>query len=78
LIRKRLKKETVDIEEVLHRNALEMKKAIDQEFTTLKKYEGKTGYKVQKTKTKERLKKKVDENEKKTLKEIRDVEDILK
>ena len=78
LIRRRLKKETVDIEEVLHRNALEMKKSIDQEFTLLSKYEGKTNYKKQKTMTKENLKKKIDENEKKTLKEIQDVEEILK
>jgi hypothetical protein len=74
LIRRRLKKETYDIEEVLHKNALEMKKTIDSEFTTMSKAASKTGI----VKAKDNLKAKVDENEKKTLKEIKDVEKMLK
>lgn len=74
LIRRKLKKETVEIEEVLHRNALEMKKSIDQEFIAFTKSPSKAGF----NKAKDNLKKKVDDNEKKTLKEIQDVEEILK
>jgi len=78
LIRRRLKKETLEIEEIIHKNALAMKKAIDEEFLALSKYEGKAGYKKEKEKTKLNLKKTVDTNEKKSLKEVKDVEEILK
>ncbi len=72
LIRKKLKKETKEIEEILHRNSLEMKKIIDTSFAKM----GAT--KAAQTKARAELKGKVDENEKKTLKEIKDVEEILK
>ncbi|MCK5358855.1 MAG: hypothetical protein KAJ48_10705, partial [Elusimicrobiales bacterium] len=65
-------KETKEIEEILHRNSLEMKKIIDTSFAKM----GAT--KAAQTKARAELKGKVDENEKKTLKEIQDVEEILK
>ncbi len=71
-IRKKLKKETKEIAEILRRNSIEMKKAIDSVFAKL------SANKVGQTKAKEDLKNKVDGNEKKTLKEIQDVEKILK
>ncbi len=71
-IRKKLKKETKEIAEILRRNSIEMKKAIDSVFAKL------SVNKVGQTKAKEELKSKVDGNEKKTLKEIQDVEKILK
>jgi hypothetical protein len=74
LIRKKLKKETVEIEEVLHRNALEMRKAIETEVDSIIA----SKLKADKLKAKSRLLDKVLDNEKKTLKEIKDVEEILK
>lgn len=78
LVRRKLKKETLEVEEIIHKNALAMKKAIDQEFMALAKFEGKAGYKKEKEKTKSNLKKTVDTNEKKSIKEVKDVEEILK
>ena len=51
---------------------MEMKKTIDASFAKM------GGTKAAQTKAKTELKGKVDENEKKTLKEIKDVEEILK
>ena len=70
--RKKLKKETKEIAEILRRNSIEMKKALDSVFTKL------SANKVSPSKAKEELRSKVDGNEKKTLKEIQDVEKILK
>lgn len=72
LIRKKLKKETIEIEEVLQRNSHEMKKAIDASFA------GMGTNKATQAKAKAELKSKIDENEKRALKEIKDVEEILK
>lgn len=77
-IRKRLKKEAVEVEEVLLKNAENIKQAIDREFLGLNKYEGKTGYKKEKEQAKERLKNQIDDNVRKSLKEVKDVEDILR
>ncbi len=74
LIRKKLKKETTEVEEVLHRNSEEMKQAIEKEFTNIIG----ARLKADKLKAKDRLKEKVTKNEQKTLKEIQDVEEILK
>ena len=78
LVRKKLKKETGEVETILHKNAEIMKRTIEEEFALLSRYEGKAGYKREKEKAREALIGKVDENEKKTLKEIKDVEEILK
>lgn len=78
LARRKLKKETKDVEDILLANAEDMKKTIDKEFEELAKFERKANYKKEKEITKENLKKHVDDNTKKSLKEIRDVEELLK
>jgi hypothetical protein len=78
LLRKKLKKETVEVEEIMHKNAKEMKKAIDDEFKALADIKTKSAYDAEREKVKERLMQKVDVNEKKSIKEIQDVEEILK
>lgn len=75
LSKKKLKKETIEIEEVLHSNIGNYKKTIDIELDKLK---GGVKLNAEKEKTKMRLKKKVDEAEKSILKEVKDVEKLLK
>ena len=77
-IKRKLRKETIEIEQVLHDNLKTYAKDIDNEFLRLSKYERKVGYKQEKLKTKTILKKKIELAEKKILKEIKDVEDIVK
>lgn len=77
-IKRKLKKETIEIEQVLHDNLKIYASDIDKEFLRLSKYERKTEYKQEKLKTKTILKKKIESAEKKILKEIKDVEDIVK
>ncbi|MCK5510172.1 hypothetical protein KAI65_01325 [Candidatus Parcubacteria bacterium] len=77
-IKRKLRKETIEIEQVLHDNLETYAKDIDNEFLRLSKYERKVGYKQEKLKTKTILKKKIELAEKKILKEIKDVEDIVK
>jgi len=78
MIKRKLKKETIEIEQVLHDNLKNYLDDIDKEFLRLSKYERKVGYKQEKLKTKTILKKKIELAEKKILKEVRDVEDIVK
>lgn len=78
LIRKKLRKETVEVEHVLHSNLEDLKKIVDQEFTKLKKYENTEEYNKEKQKMKLRLKKKIEVAEKSIMKEVLDVEEILK
>jgi hypothetical protein len=78
LIKKRLRKEAVEIETVLHDNLKAYQEEFDKEFLRLSKYEGKAAYKKEKAKTKEVLKSKIDSVEKKILKEVKDVEEIVK
>jgi len=78
MIRKRLRREAVEVEDVLHRNLEEYKQDFDQEFKRLAQYEGTEDYKNEKAKSKSKLKKKIDTLEKKILKEVKDIEDILK
>lgn len=77
LIRRKLKKETKDIEQVVHKNLNDLKSTIDTEFKGLDKLSGPSRVSGRK-KAKERMKKNVDIAEKKIIKEIKDVEDILK
>ncbi|MEA3449769.1 MAG: cohesin domain-containing protein [Patescibacteria group bacterium] len=74
LVRKKLKKETIEIEEVLRHNSAGMKKAINEEADEIIS----SRLKTDKLKAIKRLISKVDENEQKTLKEVKDVEEILK
>lgn len=78
LIRKKLKKETVEIEQILRQNSIIMKKTIDQELAQLDKLAATAGKKKEIEKARLKLKQQVEINEKKILKEIKDVEEILK
>lgn len=78
LLRKKLKKETIEVEEALRRNSKEMKKAIEDEFTKLANAKTKAAYEDEREKVKARLIEKVDSNQKRSIKEVMDVEDILK
>ena len=78
IVRRRLKKETIEVEKVLHNNLVSLKKAIEQEINNLSKLKDEKEYKSEQTKAKKRLKKKIEMTEKKILKEIKDVENILK
>ncbi|MBU4216345.1 cohesin domain-containing protein [Candidatus Parcubacteria bacterium] len=77
-VRGRLKKETVEVENVSRTNLDELEAFIDQEFARLKKFEGKVNYTQEKKKMKDGLRARVGAVEKKILKEVKDVEDILK
>lgn len=75
--KKKLRRETVEIEEVLHANLEAYKKSLDQEFTALDKKQSLTA-KKEAAKTKLKLKKELDSVEQKILKEVKDVEEMLK
>ena len=77
-IRKRLRKETFEVEEVLNKNTKTMKSLIEKEFAALTAFEGRVGYKKEKEKMRLRLLAQLDESARRSLKEVRDVEDILK
>ncbi len=77
-IRKKLKKETGEVEQVLHKNFNNLKKNIDKEFTDLNKLAGKSNYNKERVEVKQRIKRNIDGAEKKIVKEIKDVEEILK
>ena len=70
LIRKKLKKETIEIEDVLERNMSELQRVIDRELSDINK--------VTKAEIKRKLSVKVSEINQKILKEIKDVEKILR
>lgn len=78
LVRKKLKKETVEVEQVLHNNLKNLRKMIEEELAVLEKYKGKAGFKEEEQKTEQKIENQVLQVEKKILKEIKDVEDILK
>jgi len=75
LAKKKVKKETIEIEEVLHENISSYKKTIDLELDKLR---GGIKFKEEKEKTKVKLKEKADDVEKSILKEVKDVEKLLK
>lgn len=77
-VRGKLKKETVEVENVSRTNLDALEAFIDQEFIKLKKFEGKVNYTQEKKKMKDGLRARVGAVEKKILKEVKDVEDILK
>ncbi len=77
-LRRKLKKETIEIETALRTNLDAYQGIIDKEFAKLGKYEGMVEYKKKKGVIKAGLKKKIASMEARILKEIRDVEDILK
>jgi hypothetical protein len=78
LIRKKLKKETVEVEEVLHQNMKNLKKLIDEDLDNLNNLKKMSEVAKESEQMKKSLDDYVEATEKKILKEIKDVEDILK
>ena len=78
LIRGRLKKETDEVQQVLHSNLKEFRKLIEMESAYLTKLKGKVGYAKERARMNKVLKGRVDFVEKKVTKEIKDVQDLLK
>jgi hypothetical protein len=76
-VRKRLKKETLEIEDVLEKNMEELKVALAEEIDDLGKLTKAEFTKVR-PQVKSRLDFRIDETNKKILKEVKDVEKILK
>ncbi len=77
-IRRKLKKETIEIEEVLRRNISEYEKTTDKEFDKLSKLASKVAVRKEIDKSRKGLKDEIRKHEKKILKEVQDVENILK
>lgn len=78
LVRRKLRVETGEVEQVLHSNFSDLRKSIDQEFIRLKKYEQTPDYKAEKEKMRLRIEKKIKSSEMTIMKEVVDVEKILK
>lgn len=77
-LRKKLKRETIEVEEVLKRNIGVFRQAIEGEFEEIIRKETRVSGRKSKTEAKERLLLKLETAEKKILKEVKDVEEILK
>jgi len=78
LIRKKLKKETVEVEDVLHQNMKNLKKLIDEDLDNLNNLKKMSDVAKESEQMKKSLDDYIENTEKKILKEIKDVEDILK
>jgi len=78
LIRGRLKKETDEVQQVLHGNLKEFRKLIEKESAYLESIKGKAGYGKERIRMGKVLKGRIDFIEKKIGKEIKDVQDLLK
>lgn len=78
IIKKRLKKETFEVEEVLHANMESLKELIDNEMVRLGRLQSKESISKEKARLKQSLKEKIEVTEKKIMKEIKDVEKLLK
>lgn len=76
-LRRRLKKETVEAEYVVHRNFTDLGEIIDEEFNELNKMAGTAAYNKERIKFKQRIKNYMTEAERKIMKEIKDVEKIV-
>lgn len=78
IVRKKLKKETVEAEHVISKYLSQLKDMVDEEFAALEKA-GATPLLIrEKLKTKQRIKASIDNIEKKIGKEVKDVENLLK
>lgn len=78
LIRKKLKKETVEVEDVLHQNMKNLKKVIEEDIDNLNKLKKLSDVAKESEQMKQSLDDYIEATEKKILKEIKDVEEILK
>ena len=76
-VRKRLKKETLEIEDVLEKNIAELKIAVSEEMEDLSKMT-RTEFTKGKARVVDILHQHIDETNKRILKEVKDVEKILK
>lgn len=77
-IRKRLRQETYEVEKVIDKNISDLKDHVDHELAGLNQYVGKPEFKREKAKVHLRLNKHLDSSKSKMMKEVQDVEDILK
>lgn len=77
-IRRKLKKETVEVEEVLHQNMAELRKTVEEEMGRLDNLKRVSEFKAENANMKKLLDDQIEKTEKKILSEIKDVEDILK
>lgn len=78
LIRKRLKKETVEVEVVLQQNLLNLKKIVEDEVAKLSKLAPQPAVIKEGKKMKDSFNLQIEQAKKKIMKEIKDVEAILK
>lgn len=78
LIRKKLKKETVEVETVLQQNLANLKKIVDDEVAKLSQLAPAPAAVKEGKRMKDTFASQVDQARKKIMKEIKDVEDILK
>lgn len=78
LMRSKLKKETDEAERILHKSLIEFKKSFEENLDSLIELEKETGRAEEKQAARESLKRKIDFMENKVLKEIKDIEDLLK
>ncbi len=78
LIRRKLKKETIEVEEVLHDNLNELKSYFDKEISRITRHHSVDSISQEKPKIKQNFRQKIDLTERKIMKEIKDVEKLLK
>ena len=78
LLRRKLKKETVEVEDVLRKNLSALQTEVEEELDKLDKVRSSAAYQKGKTQARQNIKANIDQAEKRILKEIKDVEDILK
>jgi hypothetical protein len=78
MIRKRLKKETIEVEDVLQKNMDELRSLVDRELAKLKNVKGAADLVKEGRKIKASLNSRISATEKKIMREVKDVEDILK
>lgn len=78
MLRKKLKKETIEAEVVLHKRLNELRQEIDKDISELARFRGSSNFEKEKVRTKAKINKKIKVTEGKVMKEIKDVERIVK
>jgi large-conductance mechanosensitive channel len=76
-VRKKLRRETIEVETVLRRHFKQLKQEARDDLARLAKIRQADDFKQEKRKIQARLLRRIEEAEKKILKEVKDVEDIL-
>ncbi len=77
-VRKKLKKETIEVEEVVKRNLNSFRNEMEEEFKVIIEKETRVSGRKDKMASRAKLRTGLDSVEKKIMKEVKDVEDILK